>query len=79
MVDFDLVHDGNDWIASFEHGTAKGKSIEELDREVEKLLREKLGKSGQVEVRMIFDNSVIPEWIRQYSGHYFNRVVVVNL
>jgi len=22
-----------------------------------------------------FDNSVMPEWLRQYSDHYFNRVI----
>ena len=35
------------------------------------------GAGRQVTIRMTFDRSVIPEWIRQYSQHYFNRLVTV--
>jgi hypothetical protein len=31
-----------------------------------------------VEVLMYYDNSFIPPWIRQYSGHYLNRIVEFN-
>jgi len=26
---------------------------------------------------MYFDNSTIPQWIRQYAQHYFNRIVEI--
>lgn len=74
-----IWHDGRNWVASHEGDTVSAPSLEELDREVEGLLRQKgmLKKGERAEVFMAFDNSTIPQWIRQYSQHYFNRVVEV--
>lgn len=36
------------------------------------------GEGEKVEVFMAFDNSTIPQWIRQYAQHYFNRILVVD-
>ena len=81
MLEFRLFHDGDVWVA--ERGTlrASGETLEALDRALETRLQtlEGLAGSGKQRVRMTFDNKTIPQWIRQYSNHYFNRVVIINL
>jgi len=59
--------------------TASSPTLDELDEKVGALLREKgLIKEGEkAEIVMEFDNSTIPQWIRQYSQHYFDRIVEV--
>jgi hypothetical protein len=80
MVELSLVHDGRFWIATGESWNARGETLEELDRAVGKIAREREKPDGDrcLEVRMTFDNTVIPEWIRQYSNHYFNRLITVD-
>jgi hypothetical protein len=81
MIEVSLVHDGTFWVARNDSWVARGKTLEDLDRAVAELLREdgnpELGR--RVTVRMTFDRSVIPEWIRQYSQHYFNRLVTLDV
>jgi hypothetical protein len=81
MIEVSLVHDGRFWVAWNDSWVARGKTLEELDRAVAEIVREtgssELGR--QVAVRMTFDRSVIPEWIRQYSQHYFNRLVTLDV
>ncbi len=81
MIELSLIHDGKLWIAKNEDFSAKAGSLPELDREISTLLKQTpiAGKPKSVKVRMTFDNSVIPEWIRQYSNHYFNRIVTLDL
>ena len=80
MLELSLIHDGRFWIARSESWSAQGESIEELDVAVAKIAieREQPDAGRRLQVRMTFDNMVIPEWIRQYSNHYFNRLVTVN-
>ena len=79
MLDFRIVHDGNFWVAENESFTARGRTLEELDRELLSAIRQSSRgeNSEQLQIRMTFDGSSLPEWIRQYSSHYFNRVVTV--
>ncbi|MDI3497122.1 DUF5395 domain-containing protein [Archaeoglobus sp.] len=69
---------GDVWVAENEEIVAKGHSLDELDRNLELELR-KAGYKGRVEVFMKFDYSTIPEWMRQFHPHYFNRTVVFDL
>jgi hypothetical protein len=81
MIEFRLTHDGTHWIAENETLSARGTTLEQLDRQIAATLR-KYGtfeRNTQHRVRMSFDNSTIPEWIRQYAGHYFNREVMISL
>ena len=80
MLELKLIHDGEFWIAEDGDIRAKAKTLKDLDREIGELLkeRERGSPKNQLKVLMTFDNSVIPQWIRQYSGHYFNRVVTIN-
>ena len=80
MLELRLVHDGGFWIAENGEFRVSGATLPALDLELARVLRHRrhCGES-EIEVRMTFDHSVIPQWIRQYSNHYFNRVVTLNL
>jgi hypothetical protein len=77
MIELVVTHDGKDWIAKQDALSAKAPTLEELDNEVKRLLKEKgyLGKGEKLDIFMVFDNSTIPLWMRQYGQHYFNRMV----
>mgnify|MGYP004746620879 CR=1 FL=1 len=77
-MEFSIHHDGRNWVASCGEFTVAAASLDELDRMVESELdkRGRLAREGETRVRMCFDTRTIPEWIRQYAQHYFNRVVV---
>jgi hypothetical protein len=79
VLDFTLTHDGLNWIAKHNQLSAEAKTIESLDQKVKNILREnEFVKSGETKrIRYVFDNSTIPQWIRQYSNHYFNRIIEV--
>ena len=79
VIDFTLTHDGDRWIATRGSLSATGATLEELDRNLIAMVEGELGESDSsgLRIRMTFDNSAIPEWIRQYSNHYFNRIVDV--
>ncbi len=74
-----IRHNGRDWVVEGDGLSLSAPTLEELDRKVGTTMREKgLIKEGEkTEVFMAFDNSTIPEWIRQYAQHYFNRILVV--
>lgn len=80
MVELSLIHDGRLWSARGESWTVQGETLEDLDRAVAKIAmeREKPDEGRRLKVRMTFDNRVIPQWIRQYSNHYFNRLITVD-
>lgn len=77
MLDFRLVHDGKNWLAACGDIAAKGDSLSDLDRNLQKeLVRRELTKGlSEYKVRMTFDNKCMPPFMRQYANHYFNRVV----
>lgn len=79
MMECTVWHNGRNWVASHEGDLVSAPSLEELDRGVESLLRGKgmLMEGEKAEVFMAFDNATIPQWIRQYAQHYFNRVIEV--
>ncbi len=77
-MDFSIHHDGKDWVASCGDISVAAPDLDSLDRKVESELGKRglLSEQGKTMVRMCFDTRTIPEWIRQYAQHYFNRVVV---
>jgi hypothetical protein len=79
MVELILTHDGRHWVARNDLLTASAPTLSELDQEVGRLLRQdgSLGAGESLKVLMAFDNATIPQWMRQYAQHYFNRVVTV--
>ncbi|MDQ7031158.1 MAG: DUF5395 family protein [Desulfonauticus sp.] len=78
-MELTIIHDGKDWVA-FDNGVEfRGYTLEELDEKVKAYVLESENFASQKEVRvwMYFNTAVIPEWMRQYMQHYFNRVLVV--
>jgi hypothetical protein len=78
-IEMRLEHDGRDWVATHERHVLRRPTLEALDEEVRQhLLRQRHLRDGErARVLMMFDNSQIPQWIRQYSQHYFNRIVTI--
>lgn len=79
-IEFSILHDGREWVVSNRSMTLSSPTLEGLDATVRKTLTEQgiVGKGEKAKVRMAFDMSTIPQWIRQYSQHYFNRVIWVD-
>jgi len=76
-----LVHDGEQWIASNETLTARGRTFSDLVDDMRRALLEhnQVEEGTTVTVFMGFDFSTIPVWIRQYGSHYFNRYVTIDV
>ena len=79
-MDLLITHDGHKWIASNEHVSFSGRSLDELDEEVRRYVWEHgdFSEARPYRVKMHFNNAVIPQWMRQYQQHYFNRILVVD-
>ena len=79
MIELTISHDGKNWIAKNDLLCAQAPTLEKLDNELRKVVKEKgyLEPGKRLDLFMAFDNSTIPRWIRQYSQHYFNRIVQV--
>jgi len=79
QLDFTIRYSENNWIVENETLQSSAPTLDELDINVKKLLLENniLKKGEKAKLFMAFDNSTIPEWIRQYAQHYFNRIVEV--
>ena len=81
MIELLLKHDGRNWIAENEFLAVRGETLPELDNKLRDLLTGENSntENEQIKVRMLFDNSTIPAWIRPYAGHYMNRIIEINL
>jgi hypothetical protein len=79
VLEFIVSHDGKNWIARNDMLAAEAPTLEALDREVGMIVKQEgyLEKCEKLDVFMAFDNSFIPQWMRQYSQHYFNRIIRV--
>jgi len=80
MTDLRLIHNGTDWVADNDELEIKAKTLEALDNKVRAFFhqKEKDQEAKTTQVRMTFDNFCMPEFLRQYSNHYFNRTVTIN-
>ncbi len=80
QIVFKISHDGKDWVISNSLASMSSPTLEELDAGIGALLRERgfIKRGEKARVRMEFDNSSIPQWIRQYSQHYFDRIVEIH-
>jgi|Deesub1362A_J573_1020465.scaffolds.fasta_scaffold00311_42 hypothetical protein len=76
---FKITHNGREWVVRNESMTLSSPTLDELDIRMGELLRERgeIGQGERVRVIMEFDSSSIPQWIRQYTHHYFDRVVEI--
>jgi hypothetical protein len=78
-IELTIRHTGQNWVADNELLRVAAPTLDKLDDQLKIILKEKkLHKKGtKTTICMYFDNSTIPQWIRQYAQHYFNRVLVV--
>lgn len=79
MIEFIIKHDGKNWVIENERLRLARPTIDDLDAEVGNALIGKgmLAKGETCRVLMRFDNATIPEWMRPYAQHYFNRMVSI--
>ena len=74
-----LDHDGQNWSVSDAHISVSAASLKELDRKLEEALRPRLSKEKKLKVFMTSNNEMIPEWMRPFMSHYFNRLLELPL
>ena len=80
-LNLSLWHDGKYWIAENGQLKVSARELVDLDQKILESVRElKLFPVGtDLDVYMCFDQTVIPEWIRQYANHYFNRSITLKI
>jgi len=78
-IELTIRYTGQNWFVENENLSLSASTLEDLDDQLKILLkRKKLHKKGtKTRVFMFYDNSTIPQWIRQYAQHYFNRILVI--
>ncbi len=79
QLDFTIRYSEKNWVVENDLLTSAAPTLDELDINLKNLLidRKLIKKGEKAKLFMAFDNSTIPQWIRQYAQHYFNRIVVV--
>ena len=74
-----LDHDGTNWILTGGQVNLSAASLDELDRKLEKALQPELAREKMLKVFMASNNEMIPQWMRPYMNHYFNRILELPL
>lgn len=74
-MEFTLTHDGECWCARADGIHVRAETLTALDDALLDRLRESGREDWPVNVVMRFDRSTLPDWMRQYAYHYFNRHV----
>ncbi len=74
-----LEHNGRNWAVCRGDLKVSAGSLTELDRKLESALQPQLSREKRLNVLMTTDNEIIPEWIRPYMNHYFNRILELPL
>ena len=79
MEEMVIRHEGDNWVVENSELSLSAPTLDDLDRGLGRLMKQKgmLQKGEVKEVFMAFDSSSIPQWIRQYAHHYFNRIVKI--
>ncbi len=78
QIEMQLGHDGSNWILSGNDIRLAAPELDTLDRELEAALQPQWTKEP-LEVFITSNNEMIPEWIRPYMDHYFNRILELPL
>jgi hypothetical protein len=80
-LEFVLEFQENRWTAQSGDLRACGESIEELDQNIKAAVGSsgKFPRGRRVAALLLCDARVIPDWMRPYHGHYFNRLIYIDL
>lgn len=81
MIELVVRHDGRNWTVQNAELSAEAATLEALDDRLRQIIRnrEYAAEGRRVDVFMAFDHSTLPQWMHQYSQHYFNRILVVEI
>lgn len=79
MIEMMIDHDGRNWIVSGNGLRIAARELDDLDRELEKALKSRIDEEGKLKVFMSSNNEMIPEWMRPFMNHYFNRCLELPL
>lgn len=77
VMNLTFIHDGTQWIVWDEGIEASGRDLAELDSNLRRELGSLYGfqPGTQLEVKMDFDYSTIPKWMKEYQPYYIHRNV----
>jgi len=78
-IELTIWYTGQNWLVENEYLRISAPTLEKLDHRLKIFLKKKkIHKDGtKTRVFMYYDNSTIPQWIRQYAQHYFNRILEI--
>jgi hypothetical protein len=78
-IQLTIRHNGHNWLADNDSLSVSAPTLDKLDHQLKILLKKrKIHKEGtKTRIIMFYDNSTIPQWIRQYAQHYFNRILEI--
>lgn len=79
MIEMMIDHDGRNWIVSGNGLRIAARELDDIDRELEKALKSRIDEEGKLNVFMSSNNEMIPEWMRPFMNHYFNRCLELPL
>jgi hypothetical protein len=68
---------GARWVACGDGLTVEADGISEIDEAIRRGIAEsgRFPAGTKVEVTLACDRGVIPDWMRPYHSHYFNRII----
>jgi len=78
-IEMILDHDGTNWAVFGSDMHLSAPSLEELDRKLEQALEPQLSQEKKLNIFMTTNNEIIPEWMRPFMNHYFNRLLELPL
>lgn len=78
-IEMVLDHDGRNWRLTGGGVTVSAPELTELDRKLEQALEPELSREKKLNVFMRSNNEMIPEWMRPFMCHYFNRILELPL
>jgi hypothetical protein len=72
-----LKQDGARWVARGEDLSVETGDVSEIDEAIRRRVEEsgRFPAGTKVEVFLACDRGVIPDWMRPYHSHYFNRTI----
>lgn len=66
-------HDGEQWIAINPEICLYADELDDLDQQIISWSKSALPETHQI--KLFYDNSRIPSWMRPYMPHYMNRII----
>ena len=77
-AELQITHVKKYWYAENNFIKLKAKKLSDLEYKIETNLPNLFTnkKTKEIKVRMLYNFSTFPKWLRQYHSHYFNRTLI---